>query len=227
MSPFRFLGRRNARAGRGMKGPLLDRARAFIDPDDEPTPESRIILELCEALESERERAADNAREAYREGVRSAARVIEEKRRSLAEAGGDRRAVDAYDAVADGMHDLAAADVDAVLLDALARALAAAAEPDDELDRAVLRTTSAVLDRRRVGAGPPLVGATGSLERAVAIVEAVAPDGWWTVGSEADGGASALVGLDEDHDPPPSQAATPALALLAALFSALAVRGWT
>jgi len=93
---------------------------------------------------------------------------------------------------------------------------------DREVDRLIVEAFGTKPSGIPVCANILGIGAfTSSVDAALALVERVLPGWWWAVGQYSGGAASANVSRDGKRHGPDVMAPTPALALLAALLTAL------
>ncbi len=212
---------------------LITRAKRQIATGRQGALQS-LMANLVSALETLKEREEEVRRSAYLDGVRSAVKVVREKKEAIRSQSGEPAEAESvgtlHDEVTSAILDIAEdGDGNPAAVGDLAQRLAATEAPGPELDREVIKTYYALINRRIPTSADvlPLGQPTRSVDVALAIAARLLPDGWWSIGASCELARekpTALVGADLSDDPEPHRAALPATALLAATFATLAQR---
>lgn len=191
-----------------------------------------LMADLVTALETLKAREEEVRKTAYLDGVRSAVKVVRDKKESIRAQAGEPSEAESvgtlHDEVTSAILDIAhdgQATADAVA--DLARRLAETTSASADLDREVTKTYYALVNRRIPTSADvlPLGHPTRSLDVALAMATRLLPEGWWSLGANFEPArekATALVGSTVSDDPDPQRGAAPATALLAAVFAAVA-----
>ncbi len=212
---------------------LISRAKRQIATGRQGALQS-LMANLVSALETLKEREEEVRRSAYLDGVRSAVKVVREKKEAIRSQSGEPAEAESvgtlHDEVTSAILDIAEeGDGSPEAVADLARRLAEADAPGPELDREVVKTYYALINRRIPTSADvlPLGQPTRSVDVALAVAARLLPEGWWSLGSNCDltrERPTALVGGDLSDDPDPHRSALPATALLAATFATIAKR---
>jgi len=206
---------------------LLDKARKFTaaHPKGEA---GALVAQLADHIAKMREREESLRREAYLDGVRSAAKIVQQRKEALL---GEPEGADGRKVGVDAQIRLVAATDQRPLanLKQFLKRLRKVPEPQDVFDRELMQIYYAYVnssDPRSdhvIASGDP----TRSLDTAVHYAQTLLPEGWWALSCSLSPGGNpptALVGADSYADPDPETGATPALAMMAATLAALVAR---
>ncbi|BBE73759.1 hypothetical protein [Oharaeibacter diazotrophicus] len=197
-------------------------------------PAKDLMRELATVLQAALAREEEVRKAAYLDGVRSAVKVVREKKEAIRSQTGDGSAEEVgavHDEVTTHIADIA--NEGRVSVDGLVRLVARLEDARADaatLDRDVVRAYYALVNRGQPTSADVLPNGrpTESLDIALAIATRLLPAGWWSLGATFDVAEevpTAMVGADQTDEQPPRKAARPARALLAATFAAVAARG--
>lgn len=207
---------------------LLAQARsAAQDAGDSPT--AVLILDLCAAVDTLVSEQEEQRREAFRDGIRGAAKVIRNRQAAPGSA------LHELTAGADANPDLFAeeltsiTDVTPVTINDLRRLrqrINTATEGTDEIDDDVKRIYYSVISERNPTSADilPAGSPSRSLDVATVVIEKVLRNGWWTLGNSgvnAEDKPVGKVGVTATQSSKPQTAATTPLTLLSALVLTL------
>jgi hypothetical protein len=207
---------------------LIARARevavSAVSPDV-----SAVLLDLVAALDTARAEEDAVRREAFREGIRGAAKVIRNRQATPGSPLGDLlSAANADpDVFANEVLKVAAGEpITLADLRRLRQMVNAATEGSDDIDDELKRVYYTVMNERNPTAADvlPPGSPSRSLDVTTFILERILRDGWWTLGNSGVNAADkpvGKVGLSPSQSSKPQTASTPPLALLSALVLTL------
>lgn len=209
---------------------LIERAKRHAEAGP-ATPSRALVAELVSALEAALAREEEIRKAAYLDGVRSAVKVVREKKEAIRSQSGEPTEAEAvgsvHDEVTGKILDIThEGDVTRKDLVELVTRIRFPKKDIAGVDRDVVRTYYALINKAQPSSDDvlPIGRPMESLDVALAMAGRLLPDGWWSLGANFDltrEPATALVGASPKDDPPPQRAGTPARALLAAAFQAL------
>jgi len=197
-------------------------------------PAKDLMRDIATALKAALEREEEVRKAAYLDGVRSAVKVVREKKEAIRSQTGDGSAEDVgavHDEVTTQIADIA--NEGRISVEGLVRLVARLEDARADaatLDRDVARAYYALVNRGQPTSADvlPIGRPTESIDVALAIATRLLPEGWWSLGAAFDVAEevpTAMVGAHQSDEQPPRKAAKPARALLAAAFAALAAHG--
>lgn len=188
-----------------------------------------LLLELAIALDGVQTQIDDVRREAFREGIRGAAKVIRNRQATPGSALGDMLSAANADpeAFAAEVEKAGASEpVTINLLRKLRGKVSNATDGSDEIDRDLKTVYYSVMNERNPTAADilPPGSPSRSLDVATFMIERMLRDGWWTLGnSGVNAGEKPVgkIGLNAQQSSKPHTAETTPLALLSALLLTL------
>lgn len=207
---------------------LLARARevALASPDQNAT---ALLLEVCSATSALIEKQDEIRKEAFRDGIRGAAKVIRNRQAAPGSAlselfTGDGSNPDVFAEELNGIADTLTVTV--ADLRKLRQKINSATEGTDDIDDDIRRVYYSVMNERNPTSADvlPPGSPSRSLDVATFVIEKILRKGWWTLGNsgvDADDKPVGKVGLSPNESSKPQSAATPPLTLLSTLVLAL------
>lgn len=188
-----------------------------------------LLLELAIALDGVQTQIDDVRREAFREGIRGAAKVIRNRQATPGSALGDMLSAANADpeAFAAEVEKAGASEpVTINLLRKLRGKVSNATDGSDEIDRDLKTVYYSVMNERNPTAADilPPGSPSRSLDVTTFMIERMLRDGWWTLGnSGVNAGEKPVgkIGLNAQQSSKPHTAETTPLALLSALLLTL------
>ncbi|KQY48970.1 MULTISPECIES: hypothetical protein [Rhizobium/Agrobacterium group] len=207
---------------------LIARAReaAQAAPDQNTT---ALLLEVCSAASDLMDKQDEIRKEAFRDGIRGAAKVIRNRQAAPGSAlselfTGDGGNPDVFADELTGIADNLTVTV--ADLRKLRQKINSAAEGADDIDDDIRRVYYSVMNERNPTSADvlPPGSPSRSLDVATFVIEKILRKGWWTLGNsgvDADDKPVGKVGLSANESSKPQSAATPPLTLLSTLVLAL------
>lgn len=188
-----------------------------------------LLLELAAALDEVRVQMDDIRREAFREGIRGAAKVIRNRQAAPGSALGEMLSAANADPEAFAAEVEKAGAKEPVTLNQLRRLrgrVTNATEGTDEIDDDLKTIYYSVMNERNPTAADilPPGSPSRSLDVVTFMIERMLRDGWWTLGnSGVNGGEKPVgkIGLTAQQSSKPHSAATTPLTLISALVLTL------
>lgn len=207
---------------------LLAKARdAAQTLGDQPV--AALLLEVCSAATALLAQQDDIRREAFRDGIRGAAKVIRNRQAAPGSALSDLMAAEGADPdlFADELAKIADAEPITVNdLRKIRQKINTATEGNDDIDSDIRRLYYSVMRDRNPTSGDvlPPGSPSKSLDVATFVTEKIVRDGWWTLGNSGVNASDkpvGKVGLSPTQNSKPQTAATTPLTLLSALVLTL------
>ncbi|MFP5077630.1 hypothetical protein ACLE20_10005 [Rhizobium sp. YIM 134829] len=188
-----------------------------------------LLLELAAAIDEVQVQMDDVRREAFREGIRGAAKVIRNRQASPGSALGDMLSAANADPEAFALEVEKAGAKEPVTLDLLRKLrgkVTNAKEGTDEIDEILKTVYYSVMNERTPTASDilPPGSPSRSLDVTTFMIERMLRDGWWTLGnSGVNAGEKPVgkIGLNAQQSSKPHTAETTPLALISALVLTL------